>query len=122
MPAMFDRNAVRSHLEHFALQSLFIEELGWDHGGIDIEVPVRGRTFALHAVAHKRGLVAYQCVAASADTFPDHPTRQKIEKAVAKRVCEHLIVYTTHDRSTQARSCNVSPLRWTRRKPSPLSM
>ena len=77
MPARFDRNAVRSHLEHFAFQSLFIEELGWDHGGIDLEVLVRGRTFALHAIAHKRGLVAYQCVAASDDTFPDHPTRQK---------------------------------------------
>lgn len=40
-------------------------------------------------------------MAASDDTFPDYPTRQKIEKGVAKSVREHLIVYTTHDRSTQ---------------------
>ena len=97
MPARFDKNAVRSHLEHFALQSLFINDLGWDHGGINTEATVGGRTFALHAVAHKRGLVVYQCVADSAATFPDHPTRQKIERIVARTVREHLIVYATHD-------------------------
>ena len=110
MPARFDRNAVRSHLEHFALQSLFINELGWDHGGIDAEATVGDRTFALHAVAHKRGLVAYQCVADSAATFPDHPTRQKIERIVAKTVREHLIVYATHDRNAQC-------WQWVKREP-----
>ena len=33
--------------------------------------------------------------------FPDHPTRQKIEKAVAKTVREHIIVYASHDKNTQ---------------------
>jgi len=101
MPARFDRNAVRSHLEHFALRSLFIEELGWDHGGADAEATVGGRTFALHAIAHKRGMVVYRYVAESAAAFPNHPTRQKIERIVARTVREHLIVYATHDRSTQ---------------------
>ena len=101
MPAKFDKNAVRSHLEHFALQSLFINELGWDHGGIDVEAPVGGRTFALHAVAHKRGMVVYQCVADSAATFPDRPTRQKIERIVARTAREHLIVYATLDLNAQ---------------------
>ena len=101
MPAKFDRNAIRSHLERCDLQTLFINELGWDHGGADTDATVGGRTFALHAIAHKRGLVAYQCVATSDDAFPDHPTRQKIEKAVAKTVREHLIVYVTHDRNAQ---------------------
>ncbi len=110
MPAKFDKNAVRSHLEHFALQTLFIKELGWDHGGADTDAAVGSQTFALHAIAHKRGMVAYQCVATSDDAFPDHPTRQKIERIVAKTVREHLIVYATHDLNSQC-------WQWVKREP-----
>ena len=98
MPSTLDRSKVRKHLGNFDLQPLFIEELGWDHGGRDTEVPIANRSFALKAIAHKRGMVAYQYVSDSAATFPDHPTRQKIEKTVAKTVHEHIIVYTTHDK------------------------
>ena len=110
MPASPDRDKIIRRLEDFDLRALFIEELGWDRGGSDLEVPVAGRTYALEAVAHKRGLVAYQCVAASAAAFPDHPTRQKIEKAVAKTVREHLIVYVSHDQDAQC-------WQWVKREP-----
>ncbi len=99
MPSPFDRNKVRKYLQDFTLQSLFICELGWEHGGVDAEVSVAGETFALQAIAHKRGMVAYQCIAETENTFPDYPTRQKIEKAVAKIVHEHIIVYVSHDRN-----------------------
>ncbi len=33
--------------------------------------------------------------------FPKHPVRQRIEREVAKRVREHLIVYVSHDEKTQ---------------------
>ena len=95
-----DHEKIREYLANFDLQSLFIEELGWDHGGEDLEVPVANETYTLQAVAQKRGLVAYQYVADSDDAFPDHPTRQKIERAVAKTVREHLIVYVSSDKST----------------------
>ena len=101
MPSTLDRSKVRKHLGNFDLRPLFIEELGWDHGGSDTEVAIANRSFALKAVAHKRGMVAYQYVSDSDATFPDHPTRKKIEKAVAKTVREHIIVYTTHDRAAQ---------------------
>ena len=101
MTAVLDRNKVKKYLENFDLRALFIEELGWDHGGGDTEIAVSGRTFFLMAVAHKRGMVAYQYVAEPDATFPDHPTRQKIEKAISKTVREHLIVYATHDRTAQ---------------------
>ena len=101
MPAFLDRDSVRRLLECLDLRALFIGALGWDHGGTDIASAVAGRTFVLEAIAHKRGLVAYQCVADSDDAFPDHPTRQKIERSVARTVREHLIVYATNDRSTQ---------------------
>ena len=100
MPTTLDRDKIKKYLENFDLRSLFIEELGWDHGGNDMEVPVGSRSFSLEAIAHKRGFVAYQFVGDSEEAFPEHTTRQKIEKAVAKTVREHLIVYTSHDRNT----------------------
>ena len=102
MSSILDRKRVRTYLEEFDLRALFIEELGWDHGGADTVIEVGEQSFALDAVAHKRGMVAYQCVADSEMTFPDHSTRMKIEKAVAKEVHEHIIVYATHDRKEQS--------------------
>ena len=110
MPLILDRNKVRSHLEKFDLRTLFIEELGWDHGGADTAIEVGEQSFALEAVAHKRGMVAYQCVADSETTFPEHATRRKIETAVSKEVREHIIVYATHDRTGQA-------WQWVKREP-----
>ena len=101
MPKTLDREKVRDHLEKFDLRSLFIEELGWDHGGEDTEPVVGGHTFSLKAIAHKRGMVAYRYIGDSNETFPDYPTRQKIEKAVAKSVREHIIVYAPPDRTVQ---------------------
>ena len=101
MPTPLNREKIRRHLEDFDLRSLFIEELGWDHGGADTEVTVADKTFALEALAHKRGMVVYQHIADTDETFPDHPTRRKIEKIVAKAVREHIIVYAPPDRSAQ---------------------
>ena len=101
MPTTLDREKIRRHLEDFNLRALFIEELGWDHGGENIEVTVTSKTFVLEAVAHKRGFVAYQYIAETDEALPDHPIRQKIEKAVAKTVREHIIVYAPPDRSAQ---------------------
>ena len=101
MPPAFNRSKIRKHLENFDLRTLFIQELGWDHRGGGMEAAVAERTFALKALAHKRGMIAYQYAAGSSEAFPDHPTRRKIEKAVAKTVHEHIIVYVTHDGSFQ---------------------
>lgn len=86
---------VTQRLKNFDLRTLFIEELGWDRGGPDADVTVGNRTFTLQAIAHARGMVAYQYVVD--DVFPDHPTRRKIERAVAKTVREHVIVYPSRD-------------------------
>ena len=99
MPPRLDRDNVKRCLDNLDLRALFIGELGWDHGGANIEATVAGRTFALEAIAHKRAMVAYRYAADSDETFPDHPTRQKIEKAAARSAREHIIVYATHDRS-----------------------
>ena len=110
MPLILDRNKVRTCLNEFKLRALFIDELGWDHGGADTVIDVGEQSFALDAVAHKRGMVAYQFAADSETAFPDHATRRKIEKAVAKEVREHIIVYATHDRTEQS-------WQWVKREP-----
>ncbi len=93
MSSRLDRNKVRARLERFELRPLFIEELGWDRGGEKIEVTVSGHKYNLEAIAHKRGMIAYQYLADADGGFPDYPTRQKIEKVVAKSVREHMIIY-----------------------------
>ena len=110
MPTVLDRTRVRKHLADFTLQALFIDELGWDHGGEDLEVPAAGKIFPLQAIAQKRGMVVYQYRADSPDAFPDQPTRHKIERAVTKAVHEHLIVYATHDNDRQV-------WQWVKRQP-----
>ena len=110
MPTRLDRTRVIKHLADFTLQALFIDELGWDHGGEDLEVPAAGKTFPLQAIAQKRGMVVYQHRADSIGAFPDQPTRHKIERAVTKAVHEHLIVYATHDNDRQV-------WQWVKRQP-----
>ena len=93
------------------MRGLFVEGLGWEYGvGGEREVAVGGNLYLLEAVAQKRGLVVYQWVAKSEDGFPSHPVRQKIEKAVAKIVREHLIVYVSQDQKTQV-------WQWVKREP-----
>ena len=101
MPITLDRDKVRMHLENFNLRALFIDELGWDHGGSGMEVSIDDLSFTLYPVAHKRGMVAYQYIAESDEKFPDYSTRRKIERLVARTVREHLIVYATHERDAQ---------------------
>ena len=110
MPTRLDRTRVRKHLADFTLQALFIDDLGWDHGGEDLEAEAAGKLFPLQAIAQKRGMVVYQYQAGSPDAFPDQPTRHKIERAVAKAVHEHLIIYATHDNDRQV-------WQWVRRQP-----
>ena len=105
-----NRHNIRTHLQKFDLRTLFVEELGWDHGGADTVIDVGERSFALEAVAQKRGMVAYQHVPDSGMTIPEYSTRRKIEKAVAKQVREHIIVYATHDRTEQS-------WQWVKREP-----
>ena len=94
-----DRSTIRRLLAAFDLRSLFIDELGWDHGGNDTTIAIGDTTFVLQAIAHKRGFVAYQCVSGSA--LPDYPTRQKIDRRLAKAAHEHLIVFANESLASQ---------------------
>ena len=92
------------------LRTLFVEELGWDRHSAPLQITVGASTLALAALAHKRGMVAYQCPAPAGGRLPDYAERRKIEHQVAKSAYEHLIVFTDAKAETQI-------WQWVKREP-----
>lgn len=92
---------MRQLLAEGDLQSIFIEELGWDRHSNTLEVAVASLSVRLRAVAQKRGMVVYHCPTPTGEILPDYPQRRKIDKQVAKAVHEHLIVFTDSGNETQ---------------------
>jgi hypothetical protein len=98
MPLNAER--VRQRLADFALEPLFIEELGWDRYPGQLEVAVDDETFTLRGIAEKRGMVAFALEAPDHE-LPGYVLRRKIERQAARSIHEHLIVYTDGQRTTQ---------------------
>ena len=96
-----DKKAVQDRLKQFDLAGLFTQELGWEVHAHALFVTLHGQTFALTALAHKRGMVAYHCPASAGQPLPDYPTRCKIEQDVSKSAMEHLIIFTDAGQSMQ---------------------
>lgn len=97
----FNAGSTRKRLEAFEFAQLFVEELGWDRHNADLIVTIADATFALRAVAEKRGMVAWHCRAPSGQRIPDRATRKKIETQVAKTTLEHLLIFTDSNRAEQ---------------------
>ncbi len=100
----------RQHLKEFDFQKLFIELLGWDRLNQHVDITVDGRQFKLNAVAHKRGMVAFECISIDDKSIPLYPLRRKIDQQVTKSVREHIIVYTDPGKTTQV-------WQWVKREP-----
>lgn len=100
---------VRLCVQSFDFKSLFTQELGWDKHAAHLSVAVDGKTFALQAVAEKRGMQVFECASAN-DAFPDYDVRRKIERQVAKLAHEHIIIYTDAGKTVQK-------WQWVRREP-----
>ena len=96
-----DKKRARQLLAKGELQSLFIEELGWDRHSSPLEITAAAMPVRLQALAQKRGMVAYHCPPPSGESLPDYPYRRKIEQQVAKSAHEHLIVFTDAGNETQ---------------------
>ncbi len=101
---------IRALLQNFDFKSLFREELGWDSHTDTLNVSVDEQTFALTAIAQKRGLVVLLYCPSDSRDLPDYSTRRKIERQVAKSVFEHLLIYTNGDKTTQI-------WQWVKREP-----
>jgi hypothetical protein len=84
---------VRHYLREFALEKLFIDELGWDRHAAQLSVQVDGHTYTLNTMVEKRGVQVFQCQPDVQGNIPDYASRRKIDKQVAKSAFEHLIIY-----------------------------
>lgn len=92
---------VRQCLQNFDFRALFVQELGWDKHPAGLTVAVDGTTYSLQPVAEKRGFQVFVCPSPDGGTFPDHPTRSKVERQVAKSAHEHIIIYTDAAKTAQ---------------------
>ena len=93
------RDRIRQLLRDFEFETLWIEELGWDHhrGEVNTEIRERGADeseYLLTAIAQKRGMAVFLCSARTDGSIPDYAIRRKIQREVAKSVHENLIIYT----------------------------
>ena len=93
-----DKTRASVHLKAFDFPKLFIEELGWDRPGSrqTETIEIDGAAFSLAPVAEKRGVRIFHCA-----IIPDRAVRQKIERETAKRIFEHLIIFTDAAKTTQ---------------------
>ncbi len=99
---MPDAAELRPYLQDFDFTRLFVEGLGWNyHQAEAVSVRVDGRDYSLKPVAEKKGFVVYQCDSSVDNNVPQYPVRRKIERAVARRAFEHLIVFVDPDRRAQ---------------------
>lgn len=96
-----DTHRARPLLAKGDLRNLFIEALGWDHHSATLEVTPAGAARTLHALAQKRGMVAWHCPTQAGQRLPDYAERRKIEHQVARSAHEHLIVFTDAANETQ---------------------
>src|SRR5579883_1820594 len=92
---------IRQSLQSFDFRRLFVQELGWDRHSGSVTVAVDGETYSLQPIAEKRGFQVFECPPGAAGTVPDHPTRSKIERQVAKSAHEHIIIYTDAAKTVQ---------------------
>ena len=102
---------LRPYLHDFDLQSLFIEELGWnDYPGDPVSVPVGDCDYELRPFAEKAGFAAYECAPGPDGSIPPYPVRRKIENWITKLAYEHLIIFVDAARAVQI-------WQWVRREP-----
>lgn len=87
---------IRTHIQNFRFEDLFIDELGWDQQRNQLEVVVDGSRVTLNAFAEKRGMVAFQMA-----DIPEYKLRRKIEQQVAKAHRENIIIYSDSQNSQQ---------------------
>ena len=95
---VFRAEQVRQAIQDFDLDRLFLEELGWDNPPANQSVEVEDRPHELHAVAEKSHVAAYLY---RAHRIPDRAIRMKIERALAKKAHEHLLVFVDDAQTRQ---------------------
>ncbi len=89
-----DVQRLRQYLKDFKIETLLVEELGWDRHTQRLNITVDETEYLLTAIAEKRGMVVFISSAIADGRIPDYATRRKIQRQVAQSVHEHFIIYT----------------------------
>ena len=93
---------LREHLQAFDFNNLFVSGLGWNHyHGNSLQISIEGFDFELESVAEKAGFAVYTCAPGVDGSIPEYPIRRKIERQVAQRVFEHLIIFVDEAHTAQ---------------------
>ena len=99
---MLNAARARRHLADFALEVLFIEELGWDRYNGQLRSTVDEGSFTLRGLARKAGHGRF--LRATGRRLPEYSLRRKIEQQVEHAVHEHLIIYTDEAKTQRSGS------------------
>ena len=105
-----NRDQAHQLLRDFEFETLWIEELGWDHHREEVATEIREREgdeseYILTTIAQKRGMAVFLCPARTDGSIPDYAIRRKIQREVAKSAHENLIIYTDAGQTTQIWQC-----------------
>ncbi|MCS6989613.1 MAG: Eco57I restriction-modification methylase domain-containing protein, partial [Chloroherpetonaceae bacterium] len=84
-------------LRRFEFKELF-NELGWDNFEKTYSIAVKDQSFALKAIAEKRGVQILIC---QSETLPLYQTRCAIHHELQKLVREHLIIFCDNAKTVQ---------------------
>ena len=96
-----DLERSRQYLKQFQLQSLFVEELGWDnYSAPPLSLLIDGKAYTLNAVAEKRGQVVYTCLSEDG-AIPASNIRTKIHKETSRYALENVLVYIDQAQTEQ---------------------
>ncbi len=86
-------------LQKFEFGSLFTQELGWSHTKMQaLAVNVNGTTFSLRAIAELGGIVVFE-VMSPTDAIPDAKTRLAVQKEIAKKFYENVLIFVGQKRT-----------------------
>jgi len=96
-----NRDNARRLLETFDFERLFAEQLLWNRHRAHIPVEVEGEVFDLRAIAEKSGVQVYLCPPRADGSLPPYALAQKIDRALARHVREHLLIFSDAARSVQ---------------------
>ena len=98
---MLNLRETRQYLKESEFETLFTQELGWEHHTQILPITIDETEYILTAIAEKRGMVIFHCSAIDEGHIPERKTREKIQRQVAKFSHANLIVYTDAEKTTQ---------------------
>lgn len=101
MSSPLNRKRVRELLDRFDFKTLFVEELGWDHGGNSEVVAVGEQEYLLTPIAQKKGMIAYEHTSDGIGDSPNAAIRTKILSKAIGVTRENIIVFANKGEGVQ---------------------